>query len=606
MCGITGIIAINKLNDLGKRIYNMNQSLKHRGPDAQQEQIINDNIAFGHSRLSIIDLSENANQPMTSNNGRWVIVFNGEIMNHVDIKSQLNYDFKTKSDTEVILAALEKKGIEWFLNQANGMFAFAAYDNLEKRFFLVRDRFGIKPLFYTKTNNELIFASEIKAILHSGLVDAEFYSDAIDDYLGNRYVREPYTFFKNIFQLESSHYLEIDEYLNIKNIKYWELPSLNFDVDYDEIEIIKNTKEEVISAIKRWLIADVPVGSYLSGGIDSSLITAIMALNSNIPINTYTIGFKEEGFNEFEYSKMVAERYKTIHTEISIDVNSYIDEWDRLIYFKDAPLAVPNEIPLSVMTTELGKDIRVVISGEGADELFGGYGKIFRLPFDYNNHKYGKTFFDTFIKEYEYVNRKLRDKYLKNKSYLREFFDSKVSSDFNNYQNEENVFRFFHNYHIKGLLQRVDMTTMQASVEARPPFLDHQLIEYTYTKVPYNLKLKWLNNEAVENAKSQKASIYSEILDKPKYILKKISYEFLPKKVIERRKMGFPVPLKSWTSNLDKLAIKYLANAPWFNGDVLDDLSTDIGQGERSGQILWMFINVEMFRRKYFEREWRY
>jgi len=595
-----------KIEGIERRIRNMNLSIKHRGPDAQKVKIIDENVAFGHTRLSIIDLNETADQPMTSNSGRFTIAFNGEIVNYVEIRDKLKYNFKTNSDTEVILASVEENGIDWFLENANGMFALGIYDNVKKELFLVRDRFGIKPLFYTIVDEKLIFASEIKAILASGLVKAEFYEDAIDEYLGNRYVREPYTFFKGIYQLESSFYIKIQSDLSHEKVRYWDLPSLNFDSKYNEEKIIDKTEERLIYTIKQWLISDVPVGSYLSGGVDSSLITAIMALNSKKPIHTYTIGFNEDGYNEFNYSRMVANQYSTIHREIKLTYGDYVDEWERLIWYKDAPLAVPNEIPLAIMTSTLKKDIKVVMSGEGADELYAGYGKIFRLPFDYNYHKTYSSFYEEFINKYEYVSRNLRDKYLTTSKSLRDFFDKQISLDFDNHLNEENVFRFFHNYHIKGLLQRVDMATMQASIEARPPFLDYELIEYSYIKVPYDLKLKWLSEDSKINARELTSLEYSEVFDVPKYILKKISYKYLPKEVIERKKMGFPVPLKTWINNLDRLAIKYLKNAPWFNFKAFNQLLEDAKSSERTGQVLWMFINVEMFRKRYFEKEWRY
>jgi asparagine synthase (glutamine-hydrolysing) len=606
MCGIAGIVSKVKVDNLSMRIEKMTNSLFHRGPDAQKTKFLNDFIAFGHTRLSIIDLSENANQPMTSNSGQFTIVFNGEIMNYREIKNELSYNFKNNSDTEVILAAVEEKGIDWFLKRANGMFAFSIYDHVNELLYLVKDRFGIKPLFYMKDKNKIIFASEIKSILSSGLVDANFFEIAIDEYLANRFIREPYTFFEDIYQLESSHYMIIDKDINVKKIKYWELPRLNFSNIYNEKSILEKTEEELVSAIKRWLVSDVQVGSYLSGGVDSSFITAVMSKESNHPVRTYTIGFNDDEYNEFKYARLVSYRYKTIHSEIELPFEDYVAEWKRLIWFKDAPIAVPNEIPLSIMTTKLSKDVKVVMSGEGADELLAGYGRIFRLPFDYENHFCNKSFYEEFVSKYEYVGRDFRDKYLNSSKDLRIFFDEKVSTDFKNYSNEENIFRFFHNSHIKGLLQRVDTTTMQASVEARPPFLDHELIEYSYREIPYDLKLKWLNNEFKEKAKSMMAEEYSEKFDIPKYILKKISYKYLPEKVIERRKMGFPVPLNLWLNDLNLLAKEHLNKASWFKSEYLDELLTDLSSNNKIGQTIWMLVNVEIFRKQYFEKDWRY
>ena len=258
------------------------------------------------------------------------------------------------------------------------------------------------------------------------------------------------------------------------------------------------------------------------------------------------------------------------------------------------------------MSTELSKDITVVISGEGADELFGGYGKIYRLPFDYKNHKMKGTFYENLVEKYEYVPRNVRDKFLIVDMKYREYFDNKISQEFNKYSNEENMFRFFQTYHIKGLLKRVDMTTMQASVEARPPFLDHELIEFVNTKVPYNLKLKWIDNENMQMAKKEYANEYSEKRDIPKYILKKVSEKYLPKQIIYRKKVGFPVPLTEWMPEISKIAREYLTNTDWIDNRKIEDLINESKTSNRAGQILWMFINVEKFKIKYFEKEWRY
>ena len=605
MCGINGIISKEPIHNIEDRIEKMNLSIYHRGPDAGGKHIIQNRYALGHRRLSIIDLDHRSNQPMVSNSGRYIVVYNGEIFNFNDIQKELTYDFKTTSDTEVILAALDTKNLEWLIKRANGMFAFAVFDVEKQELAIVRDRFGIKPLFYFQNKEYLVFSSEIKGILSSGLVDAKLKEESIDEYLGNRYVREPFTFFENINQVRSSHYIKFDKHLNATEKKYWELPRLNFSENFNEKEIIKETDKQVKEAINRWLISDVKVGAYLSGGVDSSLTTAIIAQTTN-KVDTYTIGFKDEGYNEFKYAQLVADKYKTQHREFLLNIDNYISEWERLIWYKDSPLGVPNEIPLAIMSTNLSADITVVISGEGADELFGGYGRIFRLPFDFKNTSEKQSnFYKELIGHYEYVPRTIRDSFLTCKI-NREYFDGIIQKEFSNYSNEENIFRFFHQYHIKGLLQRVDMTTMQTSVEARPPFMDHQLVEFVYKNVPYALKLKWKDEASMQKAKTLKACQYSEVLDSPKYVLKEVARKYLPDEIINRKKMGFPVPLTNWFPNLIELAEKYLLNADWVKKDKINDLINDVKQEQRSGQLLWMFINIEMFKQKYFNKNWRW
>ena len=604
MCGITGIYSVKIVKNIEERILRMNASIIHRGPDSGGVYQDN-NVVLGHRRLSIIDTREVSNQPMHSNNSSWHLVFNGEIYNFEEIKQQLNYDFKTSSDTEVILAAVIEKGMDWFVNQANGMFAIALYNSETKILYLVRDRLGIKPFYFYNDGESLIFSSEIKAILSSGLVDAEFNEDAVDEYLANRYIRAPYTFFKNIFQVNPGTYLSIDKDLSVVENKYWDIPEVfNMSTEYNEEDILNGLDKELNKAIQYRLIADVPLGTYLSGGVDSSLITAITALNKDEKINTYTIGFDE--INEFEYSKVIAVKYSTDHHETLMQKEDYMANWERLINFKDAPLGVPNEIPLAVMSSKLKEKITVVLSGEGADELMGGYGRIYRAPFDYSNENPKETFYDYFISKYDYVPRHMRDQLINTPKNYRKEFDEEIRTSFNKSSNEESVFKFFHKYHVKGLLQRVDMTTMQTSVEARVPFLDHNLIEFSYNNIPYDLKLRWISEEAKNQAKSMNSNQYSETLDTPKYLLRKLSYKYLPKEIVERKKVGFPVPLTEWFDNLESLAKELLPNADWLKEGVVNDLIEKSKTETRSGQILWMFVNIEIFKKNYFNKKWKW
>lgn len=605
MCGINGFYSKTNILKAKERIAKMNLAINHRGPDAQCFSEYDKNVMLGHVRLSIIDVRSVANQPMFTNSKKWGIVFNGEIYNFNEIKQELNYSFITNSDTEVIIAAVEEYGIDWFLSKSNGMFAIALFNYDEEKLYLIRDRMGIKPFYYFKDDEKIIFSSEIKGILSSGLIEPVFNEAAIDEYLGNRYIRAPYTFFKNILQIKPGSYLEINKDLSITEKKYWDLPKeFNTSTSFKEEEIIADFDQELNKAIKYRLISDVPLGTYLSGGVDSSIITAITAINSEKKINTYTIGFKE--LNEFNYSKIIADKYNTNHHEILMDKDEYIDKWKELIKYKDAPLGVPNEIPLALMSTKLKEKITVVLSGEGADELLGGYGRIFRLPFDYENHITEESFYDTFINNYEYVPRALRDKVLNTSKEYRKIFDDQNIETFSKHSNEENIFRFFHKYHVKGLLQRVDMTTMQTSVEARVPFLDHNLIEFSYKKIPYSLKLKWVNDTSKKEAKFKIAKDYSEVLDIPKYILRKLSYKYLPKEIIERKKVGFPVPLNNWFSNLENLAKENLLESNWLKKEAIEDLIFKIKDEERAGQILWMFLNIEFFKDNYFNKNWKW
>lgn len=608
MCGINGIFSSVPVSDIYNRIDKMNKSIIHRGPDAGDIQVSNDlRNALGHRRLSIIDINPRSTQPMYSNDNKLVVCFNGEIYNFKELKNRTDYQYKTTSDTEVVLAYSQQFGVEQFLKDSNGMFSIAVYDIANHNLYLCRDRLGIKPLYFYFNGSLLVFSSEIKGILNSGLVRAELDVASIDDYLGYRYVREPFSFFKDIHQVQAGTFISLTDNFKLSETRYWDIPQdFNMSDRYDEKTIAAEFKHELESAVLGQSIADVSIGTYLSGGVDSSLLTALVASHSKSKLNTYTIGFKD--FNEFNYSDEVARRYSTSHHKILVNHDDYMNLIKDVISYKDAPLGVPNEVLLAKMSYQLKKDITVVLSGEGADELMGGYGRIFRSPFDYENHYENEknTFYEYFINKYEYVPRYIRNAVLFNKNERRCLFDEEISKNFKTNCNEYNVFSFFHKYHVKGLLQRVDTTTMLASVEARVPFLDHRLIEFVYTKIPYQLKLFWKNSKSEQEARSLQSSEYSEVLDIPKYLLRKISYDYLPKDIIERKKVGFPVPLQAWSEELINLVREKLKKETWFNYSKIDYLIDRCNQEKIGNQILWMFLNLSVFIDLYFEKEWRF
>lgn len=606
MCGINGIISKAPIKDLKRRVSKMNKAIAHRGPDAENVlEVLRDRGVLGHRRLSIIDLDTRSDQPMKANESGNIVTYNGEIYNFQELKENLNYHFSTKSDTEVLLAGLSEEGIS-FINKCNGMFAFGFWDDDKEELILCRDRLGIKPLFYYCDEEKVIFSSEIKGILNSGLVKAKFNYDAVDDYLGYRYVREPYTFFENIYQVEAGTACRFDKYLRKSSYRYWDIPeSFNMKEEYQERDIKEQFKDKLLEAVKKRMISDVPLGAYLSGGVDSSMLSAMTAMLSKNRINTYTIGFEE--MNEFAYARMVAERYNTIHHEILINKEDYIEKMEEIISYKDAPLGVPNEIPLAIMSRKLKEKITVVLSGEGADELLGGYGKIFRSPFDYRNHIDKEDFYTYFIEKYEYVPRYIRDKYVNCDIGMRDGFDRIAKEKFSGCGDEYNVFWFFHKYHIKGLLQRVDTTTMLAAVEARVPFLDHELIEFAYSEIPYTMKLKWKDKQCRNLAKQQQAFEYSEKLDIPKAVLKQVAYDYLPEEVIERKKVGFPVPLAAWEERLLEMARHELSDACWLkNVHDVESLLQECLLLPGGVQKIWMFINIQLFYKLYFNRTWEY
>jgi len=644
LCGIAGIINLYNCSPIAESVINrMAKSLVHRGPD-DFGTYVDDRVALGHTRLMIIDLSSSGKQPLFDVSGRAGIVFNGEVYNYNEIKQELlgkGYRFKSSTDTEVVLNYYLEYGFDC-LEKFIGMFAFAIYDKSKSQVFLARDRIGIKPLYYTLFDDKLIFASEIKAILLYPGFQTEPDVNAISSYLSYRYPIGENTLFKNIFSLQPGHYLDISASDIVKK-QYWDLP-INIDKeDFGEDYYLRNVKELLENSVRYRMISDVPLGAYLSGGLDSSIIVSIMSKFSDNPVKTFTIGFADEGYNEFEYAKQVANMCSTDHHEIMLGSDKYIENMIRLIKFKDSPLSVANEPALYVMSQKLKQYITVVLSGEGADEIFGGYGRIFRSPYDYlrlkelseNNQTNNKTVFKTLIKNLnsKYSGKSFHneiDHFLELYSYIswndkEKFLDQDIISILNGdhllYQlfnsqfdriNNLNIYDkymwIFEKFHIIGLLHRVDMTTMATSVEARVPFVDHRLVEFALA-MPVRYKLKWKSLLDKIAASVCNSDQISEKYDIPKYILKKAFEKQLPPDVVWRRKMGFPVPIHNWLgSNFNDFAMEVLLDdkarsRKIYNFKNLENMlnNQELFKKHKFGLKIWMLVNLELWFQEYFD-----
>ncbi len=637
MCGICGIYNIRS-NTKASRISNkiildMTRCLAHRGPEDQGTYTDN-RIALGHRRLKIIDLSKKGHQPMSDSEKDIFITFNGEIYNFQEIKDQLikkGHHFNSKSDTEVIIYAYKEWGIDC-IKRFNGMFAFALYDKRYDKLFLVRDRLGIKPLSYTILNNKILFSSEIKSILKYPGFNKEINWKAISSYLSYRYVLGEDTFFKNIYSVEPGHYLEIKKG-NIRKVEYWDIP-LPQKKDLGKKYYIKKIRELLTESVKLRMISDVPLGAYLSGGLDSSIVVSIMSRLTKEHVKTYSIAFKQKEFNELKYAKMIADRYKTDHKEIVIDAERYLNAMKNLIRCKDAPLAVPNEIPIFFLSKDLKKDITVVLSGEGSDEIFSGYGRLFRSPFDYQrlklipktirkrffrslNRKYkGKDFsseMEHFLFQYDYFQEKNTiyndhmKKISRNDKELVRIFDRyfRKASDLDYY---DKISYVFEKLHLLGLLEKLDNPTMATAVEGRVPFVDHNLVEFMFT-VPHKYKLKWKSKKARIKAFFKNTDEISENLDITKYILKEAFKKDIPKEIIRRKKKGFPVPLDTWFKGkfVDYAKRMILSEdsktKAIFDQDKLKawiDNNLKNKDDKEFGKKLWMILNIELWLREYF------
>ncbi len=639
VCGIAGVINLNNQSRVPDQVIrDMTDVLAHRGPDGSG-YYVNENVALGHRRLSIIDLSDAGKQPMSDSEGQSILTFNGEIYNFEEIKDSLGggFQYRSHTDTEVILHAFKEKGIE-VLQDFNGMFAFALHESKTGKTFVVRDRIGIKPLYYAEFDGKLLFGSEIKAILQYPGFQYGHDLNGISSYLSYRYPIGKQTLFDSVRSLPAGHYLQV-EGGKIEIKQYYELPIIEDRTDPGEEYYIERIRELLTSSIKYRMIADVPFGAYLSGGLDSSIVVALMSQITEEPIKTFTIGFEEEGFNEFEYASQVASMFETDHHEILLNSTSYIEGMQKLIGFKDAPLSVPNEPALHVMSAELKKFITVVLSGEGADEIFGGYGRIFRSPYDYhrlnelkkegnlngeevthllkNNlkTKYGDHSFSSelnhLLHQYQYIG------WDEKKNFLSGEAISNLNNDSHNHHLFEHQYHclggmshydkylwIFEKFHIVGLLQRLDISTMATSVEGRVPFVDHRLVEFAMS-IPFEYKIKWKSMVAAAALNSDQIS---ETHDMPKYILKKAFENDLGADITWRNKVGFPVPVHKWLAGdfhelaKDLLLDQTAKGREIYNQDYLGKVlrNKSLFAEHKFGLKIWMLVNLELWFRTYF------
>jgi asparagine synthase (glutamine-hydrolysing) len=559
MCGITGKIYLSKDRTIDSgELKQMTDIISHRGPD-DEGFYINKNIGLGFRRLSIIDLNT-GHQPLSNESGNKWIVFNGEIYNFLELREGLRhkgYSFKTKTDTEVILKLYEQYGVHC-LDYLRGMFAFAIWDNDKQQLFCARDRFGIKPFYYYNDKNKFVFGSEIKAILKSKNIDKTLSTDALDSYFTFGYITSDLSIYKEIKKLQPAHYLILSfkEKVTLEIKRYWEIL---FEPDFSKTE--NQWKEEIESAlsesVKLHMISDVALGAFLSGGIDSSSVVAMMAKNSNQPIKTFSIGFKEQKYNELEYAREMAIRYGCEHYEQIVEPES-INLLPKLVSAYDEPFADTSAIPTYYVSKMARKHVTVALSGDGGDELFAGYElykslkNIYSNPLNFKSPILNKFIWGNIHKiipqnvrgkngtHFLSQNRKLisaynnewkrseRKKLLLNyglantasESYKEDILNKGNNYDFiTNMQNLD-----LQTYMVDSILTKVDRASMMNSLEVRVPLLDHKFAELTF-KIPSDLKFK-------------KGEL--------KYILKQSMTSYLPKNILNHPKQGFGVPLRFW------------------------------------------------------------
>lgn len=586
MCGIVGFYnpSLNYSDEeLKKYLSNMSSTLIHRGPDNHGIWTdCNAGISLGHRRLSILDLSPEGHQPMASASERYIITFNGEIYNFKVIRRELErlgVIFRGHSDTEIMLAAIEEWGLTSAVTRFVGMFAFALWDRKTNLLHLVRDRMGEKPLYYGWSNNTFIFASELKAIKVHPDFKGEIDRDALTLYLRHCYIPSPYSIYKGIYKLPPGSILTVEtSNPTAKPKSYWSVLaaaekgiSMPFSgTDTEAIGLLDSLLRDVI---KQQMIADVPLGAFLSGGIDSSAIVALMQSISSQPVKTFTIGFNEEGYNEAQHAKKVANHLGTNHTEMYVTAQEAIDVIPKLPTLYDEPFSDSSQIPTYLVSLLAKQHVTVCLSGDGGDELFYGYNRYFiaqriwnklsRIPFpirypmsalikavpiSFWNNIFG--WMSPLVKKYSRTGNvgdkihKLADftginnfvmLYKMLISHWKDPSELVINSTEPNLIidqpkgvtcGEHNFMMFLDSttYLPDDILVKVDRASMGVSLESRIPLLNHGIVEFSWS-LPFSMKYR--------DGQS-------------KWLLRQVLYKYVPKEIIDRPKMGFGLPIDGW------------------------------------------------------------
>jgi asparagine synthase (glutamine-hydrolysing) len=586
MCGFTGFLNSSTRDVKWHEVLEpMNSAIRHRGPDDGGIWVDADaGIGLAHRRLSILDLSPHGHQPMVSVSDRYVIVYNGEIYNFEALRQQLDLNqWRGHSDTEVMLAAIEQWGLEKAVRQFIGMFAFALWDKKDRLLYLVRDRLGIKPLYYGWQGNSFLFGSELKALKAHPAFKREVDRNSLALLMRHNYIAAPYSIYQGIYKLLPGHILTLcakNPDRTPDSVPYWSAEEV---AQQGLADPFKGSEKEAVDqldfilrdAVKMRMISDVPLGAFLSGGVDSSTVVALMQAQSDRPVKTFSIGFFEDEYNEAQHAKLVAEHLGTDHTELYVSSEQALAVIPRLPALYDEPFSDPSQIPTFLVSEMAKQKVTVSLSGDGGDELFCGYSRykacqdlwqmigwlpakarktvakaITSIPVEFLNRGFG--WLSPVINKYGYVGPvgdklyKISDVlalesttalYLRMISHWKDpasfvIGASEHPTPFTNGTSLKKLPDLFQKmmfldtitYLPDDILTKVDRASMGVSLEARVPLLDHRVVEFAW-RTPLNMKIK--------NGHS-------------KWLLRQVLYKYVPKEMIERPKMGFGVPIDSW------------------------------------------------------------
>jgi asparagine synthase (glutamine-hydrolysing) len=634
MCGISGFIDYKFSGNEGI-LNKMNNTLKHRGPDNAGAIILplkQCQIGLAHRRLSIIDLSSCGNQPMTDKTGKYTIIFNGEIYNFSEIKKELQLSgtvFHSTSDTEVILESYIKWGIK-SVDKFIGMFAFVIYDGEKDKVILCRDRTGVKPLYYFITADIILFGSELKALIAHPSFQKNIDFNSLASFLRHGWIAAPYTIFKSTFKLKPGHYFEIN--LNNRDVKencYWNVHDF---YNKEPLIISFNEAKEHLhkllkSACEYRMVADTEVGIFLSGGFDSSTVAAILQKNRIKKINTFSIGFEEEQFNEAPYAKAVAAHLKTNHHELICKADDALELISELPYYYDEPFADSSAIPTMLVSRLAASKVKVALSADGGDEIFGGYPRYYHGLKDFIKVKRIPDFLRNPLSQLLWFPMNL----ITSRNPLYQVRLEKLKKSLK-YNKQSEIFRYrsepinYSDKEIRGLLKKenvdlplktfydeigelnsddpamvmmaleykttlvddvlvkVDRATMAYSLEGREPFLDHRLVEFS---ARFNSRYHYKNN----NTKS---------------LLREICYEYIPQRLMDRPKKGFAIPTDKWLHNqlrgvvMELSADNFIKEQGIFQRIACKRLINNYYKGfDKNGERIWFFLMFQLWYKKW-------